>query len=234
VSVVVDGTAYSSATVGVASGIQDDAIGVGGRTASSGTVGGSIQIGTGSNRYLLQPLICSIATGGGVTYASYDTLTVSCTDGAMTRLVSVDYNQAGNLNGSIHLYGRANPTSSSTQTLTANVVESGKTFNLTLLPGLALSGVASLTGAATTGPSTAAAMSLAVSSAAGHRAVFVAGFDTAPMDFDKRVRGFNGNASGTNCPHWGIFADALGAATVTATTSNSQLHAAVGIDLIPA
>jgi hypothetical protein len=54
------------------------------------------------------------------------------------------------------------------------------------------------------------------------------------MDFDKRVRGFNGNASGTNCPHWMIFADALGAATVTATTSNSQLHAAVGIDLVPA
>jgi hypothetical protein len=239
VDVVISGIEFGGGTGSALTGIQDDAIGTGGRTASSGTVGSSILIGNGSNRYLVQPLICSITAGGGVTYASYDTLTVTCTDGAMTRLTSVDFNQAGNLNGSIHLFGRANPTSSSTQTITANVVESGKTFNLTALPPMSLSGVASVTGAATTGPSSAAAMSLAVTSAVGHRVLFAAGFDATPMDPAAtgsvlRTRGFNGNSSGTNCPHWGIFADALGAATVTATASNSTLHAAVGLDVVPA
>jgi hypothetical protein len=231
VSVVVDGTAYSSATVGVASGIQDDAIGSGGRTAASGTVTGTNAIGTGSNRYLLGALMCTETTAG-FTYTTYDTLTMSCTDGAMTRLVSVDFNQAGNLGSSVHIFGRANPTSSSTQTLTATVADTGKTFNLTL-GSMSKSGVGSLTGAATTGPSSAAAMSLAVSSAAGHVPVFAAVFDSTPQDFNLRTRYFNGNSSVSNMPHWLILADALGAGTVTATAA-STLHAAVGIDLVPA
>jgi len=233
VTLVMSGVEFSSATVGVAAGIQTDAMGTGGRTASSGTVTGTNTIGTGNNRYLLAALMVTHQSGS-VGYASYDTLTMSCTAGAMTRLVSCDYNQSGNFNGSVHLFGRANPTSSSTQTLTANVVESGVTFNLTLA-SMSLSGVASVTGAATSGPSSAAALSLAVSSASGHRPVFAAGFYEAPMDFNQRVRAFNGNSAiGLSVPHWLIMADALGAGTVTATTSNSQFHCAVGLDLVPA
>lgn len=233
VSVVVDGTAFSAATVGAPTGIQDDAIGTGGRTASSGTVTGTNTIGTGNNRYLLGALMVTHQSAS-VGYASYDTLTMGCTAGAMTRLVSIDFTQSTNINGSIHIFGRANPTSSSTQTLTGTMAEAGLTVNLTLA-SMSLSGVASTTGAATTGPSSAATLSLGVSSASGHRAVFAGGFLDAPMDFNQRVRAFNGNpAVGLTVPHWMVFADAIGAGTVTATTSNSQFHCAVGLDLVPA
>jgi hypothetical protein len=228
----VDGTAFSSATVGVATGIQDDAIGSGGRTAASGTVTGTNTIGTGSNRYLLGALMCT-GTTSPPTYATYDTLTMSCTDGAMTRLVSIDVSNFATRVGSVHIFGRANPTSSSTQTLTGTSVESGITFNL-CLASMSLSGVASVTGAATTAPSSAAVMSLAVSSASGHRPVFAAAFVDPPENFNQRTRYFNGNPAVANSPHWMIFADALGAGTVTATTSNSVAHGAVGLDLVPA
>lgn len=233
VTLVVSGVEFSAATVGVAAGIQDDAIGTGGRTTATGTVGGTNVIGTGSNRYLLAALICAPTTGT-VSYASYDTLTLSCTDGAMTRLVSCNLDSTGTLIGSVHLFGRANPTSSSTQTLTANVAESGVTFNLALA-SMSLSGVASVTGAATTGPSSPAALSLAVTSATGHRPFFAGAFFDPPKDFNQRVRSFNGNTQvGFSAAHWLILADALGAATVTATTSNSLAHCAVGLDLVPA
>jgi hypothetical protein len=232
VSVVVDGTAFSSATVGVATGIQDDAIGTCNRTAATGTVGSAVTVGTGSNRYLLGALMVT-GTTSPPTYATYDTLTMSSTDGAMTRLASADVNFGGTLVGSVHLFGRANPTSSSTQTVTANVAESGKTFNLVAV-SQSLSGVGSVTGAATTGPTSASTLSLAVTSAAGNRPVFVAAFLDPPENFDKRVRAFNGNPAVANSPHWMIFADALGAGTVTATVSNSQIHAAVGVNLVPA
>jgi len=231
VDVVISGIVFSGSTGAAPTGIQDDAIGTGGRSASSGTVTGTNAVGTAGNRYLLGAL--TIIPSSSASYTAYSTLTMSCTDGAMTRLVSVDFNQGGNLNGSVHIFGRANPTSSSTQTLTGNVASSGLVFGL-MLESMSLSGVASVTGATSAGPSTGATMSLPVTSAAGHRVIIAAGFDGAPQDFNQRVRGFNFNSSGFSQPHYLLLADALGASTVTATTTNSQLYCAAGIDLVPA
>lgn len=233
ITLVITGIEFSNATGAVLTGIQDDAIGTPGRTASSGTVTSTCAVGAANNRRLYGALMVT-NQAGSVGYASYDTLTMSCTAGAMTRKVSVDFNNASALTGSIHIFEYVNPTSSTTQTLTASVVESGIAFNLTLA-SLSVSGVASSTVTATTGPSSAATLSLPISSAVGHRVLFAAGFNTTPMDFNQRIRGQNGNSTvGFTVPHWMIFADALGASTVTATTSLSDAHCAVALDLVPA
>jgi hypothetical protein len=156
----------------------------------------------------------------------------------MTRLVSIDMNPNGaGASGSVHLFGKANPTSNSTQTITANVSKAGINMNLVLL-SKSLSGVASTTGAASSAPTASAAMNLALSSAVGHQPVFACAFDSIPQDFKigglHRIQGFNGFASGGNTPNWLAFGSGIGATSVAATTTNSDFTAAVGIDLVPA
>jgi hypothetical protein len=233
VSIVISGVVFSSTSVGAPTGIQDDAYGTPGRVNNSGTVGNTNVIGSGSNRYLLAALLCNVS--GWVPWASYDTLTLSCSDGAMTRLVSADIGGGGQFYGSVHFFGRANPTSNSTQTLTANAADTGITFDLTLA-SMSFSGVASVAGATSSAPASSVALNAAISSAAGHRPFWATGSDVPLMDFNRRVRAFNGgSASGQGVgPVWLMMADALGAASLAATSSNNAWHAAVGVDLVPA
>lgn len=218
---------------GTVSGIVDDAIGTGGRVVGAGTVTASNAIGTDNNRYLIAALRCSLQSTSG-SYTTYTTRSVNMGSTAMTPLVSVDFNAVGSLNGSVHLFGIANPPSGTTQTLTANVVKSGATFNLAL-ESMSLSGVSPTIGATNTvGSSSTSALSLPVSSAAGHRPVFATVFYGSPQDFNQRVRGYNGDTTGATTPNWLILADALGASTVTASTSNTDNNAGVAVDLVPA
>lgn len=229
VDVLISIIEFGGATGGGLTGIQNDAIGTGGHGTASVT--GTNTIGTGANRYLFGALL--VQPTAIVGWASYTSLSMSCTDGAMTRLASVDFNNGSSIGGSVHLFGRANPTSGSTQTLTAAAAASGSTMAL-VLGSFSKSGVASITGAATEGPVGAAAMSLAVTSATGHVPVFAAAFNGPPQDFNLRTRYFNGIPSTFNVAQWLLMADAIGASTVTGTTSNSTTHCSVGVDVVPA
>lgn len=233
ISVELDGTVFSNSTGAVLSGIQDDFIGSGGHGTSAPT--GTNKIGTAANRWLFGSLLVQQTGGGAVGWASYTGggPTMSCTDGAMTRLVSIDFNTGAGVSGSVHLFGRSNPTSGSTQTLTGGVAASGATF-ATVLGSFSKSGVASLSTTASTGPVGAAVLSLPLTSAVGHVPVFAGAFYGPPQDFNLRTRYFSGVTSGFTVPQWLIMADAIGAATVTATVSNSTQHAVVGIDCVPA
>lgn len=233
VSVIVDGTAFSSTVVGVATGIQDDAIGTGGHSASSGTVTGTNAVAAGSNRYHLAALCVQIESGPNTANASYTTLDMSNSDGAMTKLVSVDFTVTSSITGSIHLFGRANPTSNTSHTLTGHAAFSGNVFDLQMA-SISLSGVASVTGATSVGPSSSAVPSLAVTSATGHRPFWAFGFSAVPQDFNRRTRYFNWSSSPFTTPHYFLFGDALGAGSVTASTAVSDFYCAVGIDLVPA
>lgn len=228
ITLVMTGIVFSSTTTGAPSGIQDDAIGSGGH--GTGTVSGTNKIGTGGNRYLFGALLTQPSTF----VSSYDTLTMSCTDGAMTPLVHADFNYGSGAIGSVYLFGRANPTSGTTQTLTGSVTKAGVTFN-TVMGSLSKSGVGSVTGAVSNAVTTPTALSLAVTSAAGHVPVFATVFRDVPLDSNLRTRYFNGviNA-GATVPQFLLMSDALGAATVTGTTSNASYYASVGVDVIPA
>jgi hypothetical protein len=235
ITVVIDGVSFTSNSV-TASGIQTDAVGTGGYATSATSVTGQIQIGTGSNRLLLSALIVSPSSTIG-SYTTYDTLGMTCANGAMTKLRSADFNQGGNLNGSIHLFSYTNPTSNTLHTITGNAAKGGVSFNLTIL-SVSYAGVASVTGGATDAPSTASTLNLSISSAAGHRPFFATAFANPPQTFrvggSARALSFTGAASYPNTPGWLMLADGIGAATVTATTANTDLHAALAVDLVPA
>jgi hypothetical protein len=152
---------------------------------------------------------------------------------SMTRLGSVDYNVNGTLAGSVHFFGLAAPTSGATPTLTANVAKSGFTFDLGLA-SISLTGVDSATGVVATAVSTAVALNLSVTSAVGHRPFWAYGAETVPQDFNRRTRYFNlMSTSGAAVPRYMIMADALGAASLAATTGNTAYHCCLGLDLVP-
>lgn len=230
VDVVISGIEFGGGTGSAVTGIQTDAIGTGGH--GTGTVTGTNAIGTAANRYLFGALMVQPSTF----VASYDTLTMSCTDGAMTALGHADFNYGSGAIGEVYLFGRANPTSGSTQTLTGTAAKSGVTM-VTVLGSMSKSGVASVASAVTDAPTTVSALSLAITSAVGHVPMFAGVFRDAPQDLFTvlRARYFNGALNaGITVPQWLVLADAIGAATVTATTSNTSYHAAVGVDVVPA
>lgn len=231
VSVVVDVVEFSSATTGAPVGIQTDAIGTGG--SGTGTCTGTNVISTGNNRYLMAALLVQL-TSGAASYTAYTSLTLTCAAGALTRLISVDFNNGSAIGGSVHLFGLASPTSGTNQTLTATVAGSGLAI-ATVLGSKSYSGVNSATSptnAASTGPTSAVTLSLPITSGIGDVPVFAGAFGiNPPQDFNLRTQYFNGLPSAFNIPQWLLFADAIGAATVTATTSNSLRLAAVGVDL---
>jgi hypothetical protein len=235
ITLVMTGIVFSASTSGAASGIQDDARGTGGH--GTATVTGTNEVGTGTNRYLFGALL--VQEGGVSTaWSAYSSLSMTDNDGsgpvAMTRLVSIDFSNTATIQGSVHLFGRANPTSGVNHTLAAAAAASGATMNL-VLGSISKSGVASVTGAVSANtPSSVAALSLAITSATLHVPMFAGAFYNPPQDFNLRTKYFNGVTSGFTYPQWLLMADALGAATVTATTSNSTEWAAVGIDVVPA
>lgn len=239
VSVVVDVVEFSSAATGAPTGIQTDAIGSGGHGTATCTA--TNLIGTNSNRYLIAGLMVQegSATAG---WAAYTTLTMSCTAGAMTRLVSIDFvNSGAAITGSVHLFGLANPTSGTSQTLTATVAAPSAIMGL-VLGSKSYYGVnssTSPTGAVSSFSGAAATLSLPITSAVGHVPVLAGLFFNPPQDLAMsntvaRTCYFNGITSGFTIPQWMLLADAIGAASTTATTSNSTSYAAVAVDLIPA
>jgi hypothetical protein len=235
VDVVVDGIEFSSAVVGGATGLQIDAIGTGGRTTSSGTVTTSITVGTGANRYLIVGFMTS--HDDWVNWVDYNTLTVvSNVDGALTRLVSADTGPSGQRTGSVHLFGRANPTNGAhtiTCTLTDSVVG---TPNQLTANSLAYTGVSGTSGAISQNFGSSSALNLSVSSATTDRAVAAVAVQDGmiPTDFNRTLRYFNGASISNTHADYLLFADAPGAATVAFTTSNSGTHAEVGINLVAA
>lgn len=230
VTIVMTGVVFSSTTTGAPSGIQADAVGSGGK--GTATAAGTNKIGTGANRWLLASMLVQPTTTA-IGWASYTGLSMSCTDGALTRLVSIDFNNGSSVIGSAHIFGRANPSSGTTQAVTGAAAAAGSTMNL-VIGSKSFSGVGSVTGAVSSGPVGAAALNLPIASAVGHIPFFAAAFFAPPIDFSLRTTYFNGFTSGFTVPQWLLQADALGAATVTATTSNSTIYAAVGVDIVPA
>jgi len=225
IAVNLTGLEFSDAPGVVLSGIQDDGIGTTGATSVCA-------IGAGNNRYLFAALKV-IVSGGFVGWSSYDTLSVACTDGAMTPLVHADYNYGSGPTGSIHLFGRANPSPLGNQTITPTVSKAGATLT-PLVASMSKSGVGSVTGAASDAPTTSGALNLTVTSAVGHVPVMAAGLFEPPQRFNRRLRAFDGSASGFSVPNYLVLGDAPGASSVNFSTLNAMFRAAVGIDAVPA
>ena len=236
VALVVTGTVFSSPGSVGASGVFFDALGQGARSTSSTTVAPTITVGTGPNRYLAVAFMTSHTNWRQ--WNLYTTLTVSSSvDGALTRLVSADGGPSGQRAGSIHLFGRANPTSGAhtiTCTLTDAVV--GTPSQLVAIP-ISYSGVASTSGAVSQDEGGSSALSLTVTSAATNVPLFAGLFADSMFpiqNFNRQPRYFNGAPiAGTDVDYM-MLADYPGATSVAFTSSNSGLHAEVGINLVAA
>lgn len=237
ISVILDGTVFSNSTGAALSGIQDDAMGTTAHTSGTGAAVSTCSVGSNSNRRLYGGLIVR----SGATFAassSYTTLTMTANGGAaMTKKVSADFGPGGGVTGSVHLFELANPTSSSTQTLTASVIKAGVSFDIEIF-SLSLSGINSSSVTASSNPTTSSTLNVSISSAAGHKVLYVCGFDSTPQELlaggTNCVRALNGAPSGFTAPHVGVMMLALGAATTAATTSNTVWNCGVGLDLVPA
>lgn len=234
VTLVLTGVAYGAATAGQLPGVQLATTGAGNRVTTGTTCSWTHTIGTGSNRYVVVPFMLSHTSW--IDYFDWDVLTaVSNVDGALTRLASAMIGNTGQRTGSVHLFGRANPTSGA-QTFT--ITASDASNSLVQLTGNSLSytGVSGTSGALAQN-SANTALSLTITSAADNRAVMAAAIDSGLgtfADAPGTIRYLNGVDVNSSADRLWV-ADAPGAATVAFTSSNSGgAHAEVGINLVAA
>lgn len=233
ITVVITGSEFSNATGSVMSGIQTDAVGSGGHGAA-GSASETIKIGTGLNRRLVTSLL--VQEGGAFAgWASYTGggPTVNCGSTPMTRKVSIDFNNGGNIVGSAHLFVLDSPPNG-TQTISAAAAATGATMGL-VMASKSYSGVDLTAGlSVVSNASATAAPSLAFTTATGHVPVLCGAFYQPPQALNMNAIRFDGITSGFTVPQWLIFADMFGAPSLTATTSNTTPYAAVGFDMSPA
>lgn len=235
VSINISGSIGSNTAGGAAAGVVLDAVGsAAGRSAAATTATQSITVGTLANRYLLAQL--AVSHDQWMDWTAWDTLTVSSSNGgALTRLVSANVGPSGQREGSVHIFGLANPASGA-HTLTATANDSTTGTDGILLGALSYSGVGGVSGAVSHESTATGALNLAVTSATNNRVVFAgAGEVHSHRDLaatnNKQIRWYNSDAFAGKGDIL-IVADAAGASTVTWTNTNTTtLFGAVAIDL---
>ena len=184
-------------------------------------------VGSNANRFVASAFCVDHSSFSAWTAATVLSVSSSI-DGAHTRLVSIDVGASPV--GSVHLFGRANPTAG-THTMTATYTLSG--LSITQMIGGSCSYYnVSGTQNANSAYINSGATSLTITSAAGDVPICAMAFQTnPPADLDCNLRFFNGGG-GAAC-NWLAFCDAAGAASVNFTSSSSQVRQGlVGIDMI--
>lgn len=226
ISIAGSGVVFSSAGGGT-TGVTYDATGTGARGTSTGTINWTHVIGSGSNRYLIVAFETN-HTAWVNSWSDYDTLTCSSdVDGALTRLVSADVGPSGQKTATVHLFGKANPTNGShviTCTVTDGTVG---TFQEIIGGSASYTGVGGTSGAVAQSPTSAAVLSLAVTSALDNRPVVACRSENGPINFNRTPRYING----TNPL---LLADALGASSVTFSNANGGFNGGAAINLVAA
>lgn len=237
VALIITVNEFSNATGAVLSGVQPGFTGSGGH-GTAGSASGTNKTGSAPNRRLVAGLIVAESGGSGAGWASYTggQPAVSCTDGAMTRKVSIDINNGAGIVGSAHIYTYDNPTPGLTQAISATAAATGATMTL-LLGSKEYYGV-DLTaglGAVTTGPTGAAVMSMPYTLGANDVPVFVGGFVAFPQALNMNPVEVDNIPSGFTIPQYLFMADLFAAGgALTAADGNSTVHGAVGMVLHPA
>lgn len=234
IALVLTGVEFASVTAGALTGVQFDTLGAGNRVSTGTTCTWSHTVGTGTSRYLLAGFVVSHSTW--MDYTAWDTLTVaSNVDGGLTRLASAMTGASGQRTGSVHLFGRANPTAGA-HTITVTAQDASVTYQQLAGNSRSYSGVSGTSGATAQDDSNSA-LSLTVTSSTNSRAVMAAAIDSGMSiftNFNQQIFYVNGSDVGSSSADYLWLADAPGAASVSFTSSNTGTHAQVGVSLTAA
>lgn len=234
IALFITGIEFSNSVGTVIPGVQTDAVGSGGR-GLSGSATAFNTISNLANRRLVASMLVQEG-GSSVGWASYTGggPSLSCTDGAMTRKVSIDFNGGGSVSGSVHIFTYDNPTSGSAQTLSGSAAATGATMGI-VLASKSYTGVDLTAGlGAVSNASSSAALSLPYTMSAGNVPVFAGAFQVPALGHNMSAIRHDGIPSGYSVPQWLLMADLFGASALTATDVNSAspyAYAAAGIVL---
>lgn len=229
VTFAITGFEFSSDSVAAQTGIRLVNWGLRGVGSNVNSMATTINVGTDANRYLIFSLFLNNVAGEWCKWENYTAFTVtSDKSGALTRLVSANYDIGGQETGSVHFFGVANP-ASGLHTITTNVTKAGTNKFDQMSKPLVYAGVSSVNGAVSnTSGGTSNTINLSVASAVNNRALFAAFTQNAFAGANQIVRDFDGTSRND------MLMDADGAATVTFTCSNAMKHGEVGINLVAA
>lgn len=235
IAVVLCGYRYSNATGAVMSGVHRDYTGSGAHGLSGSLTPETIRVSSLPNRRLATALMVQQGTTS-FGWASYTGggPTISCTDGAMTRKISIDVvNGSAAVVGSVHLFTFDNPTSGSTQTITPAAAATGATMNL-VCASECYSGVDLAAGlSVVSNASPTAALSLPFTGmAAGVIPVMAAAFIAPPLGYNMDAIRLDGITSAFALPQYLLFADKFDVSALTAADTNAtNPYGAVGFIL---